>query len=167
MQKPKAFTTDILGKSQDNHVNPKWQSHYRRLNDLRSQLSSLKAGLTDAAKQEQQTFSLHIADAGTDQYDQDFALSMISSEQTALYEIDQALNRIRTGTYGVCELTGKEIEKERLDAILWTRFSLEAQKELEGRGVVARTKLAERGSLTKGGSGETADDDEEEEGQSS
>ncbi|MDB6025020.1 MAG: yocK [Verrucomicrobiales bacterium] len=162
MQKQKAFTTDILGTSREPTINPKWKSHFERLTDLRSKLVFLKAGLTDTARQEQQTFSLHMADAGTDQYDQDFALSMISSEQSALYEIDQALNRICTGTYGVCELTGKEIEKERLEAILWTRFSLEAQKELEGRGAVTRTKLADRGSLTSGSSESDGEADEEE-----
>jgi RNA polymerase-binding transcription factor DksA len=90
-----------------------------------------------------------MADAGTDEFDRDFALSMISSDQNALYEIEAALNRIRSGTYGICELTGKAIEPERLAAIPWTRFSTEAQRELEASGSVARTRLAERGSWTE------------------
>ena len=161
MQKQKAFTNDILGTTREPKIDPKWESHYVRLTDIHNQLVFLKAGLTDTARQEQQTFSLHMADAGTDQYDQDFALSMISSEQSALYEVDQALNRICNGTYGICELTGKEIEEERLDAILWTRFSLEAQKELEGSGAVSRTRLADRGSLTQGSASDGESEDEE------
>jgi RNA polymerase-binding transcription factor DksA len=55
---------------------------------------------------------------------------LASFEQEALYEIDAALKRIEDGTYGICELTGKPIPWERLEAIPWTRFSLEAQNQL-------------------------------------
>ena len=51
---------------------------------------------------------MHQADAGSDAYDRDFALSLLSQEQDALYEIDQALKRIELGTYGVCEMSGKQ-----------------------------------------------------------
>ncbi|MGC3989400.1 MAG: hypothetical protein QM796_06925 [Chthoniobacteraceae bacterium] len=47
---------------------------------------------------------MHQADAGSDAYDRDFALSLLSQEQDALYEIDEALKRIDHGTYGVCEM---------------------------------------------------------------
>jgi RNA polymerase-binding transcription factor DksA len=69
---------------------------------------------------------------------------MISSEQNALYEIEQALNRMKTGTYGTCELTGKPIPLERLNAIPWTRFTAEAERKLEKRGELARAKLGDR-----------------------
>jgi hypothetical protein len=65
-------------------------------------------------------------------------------EQDALYEIDEALDRIRTGSYGICELTGKEIERQRLEAIPWTRFSADAEKTLESRGEVRRAHLSPR-----------------------
>jgi DnaK suppressor protein len=142
----KATTSQILGNL--NHaprIDPKWKSHYDTLIDLRAQLGERKGGLAEIAKEEQQAFSLHMADAGTDEFDRDFALSMISSDQNALYEIEAALNRIRSGTYGVCELTGNPIEAERLTAIPWTRFSADAQRELEATGSVARTRLADRG----------------------
>ncbi len=89
-----------------------------------------------------------MADAGTDTYDRDWALGMLSSEQDAVYEIDQAIDRIRNGTYGICEMTGKPIEPGRLEAIPWTRFSLEAERELEQNGAAHRTRLGERGSVT-------------------
>jgi DnaK suppressor protein len=143
----KATTSQILaGLQTPPRIDPKWKSHYDALIDLRAQLGQRKGGLTEIAKEEQQAFSLHMADAGTDEFDRDFALSMISSDQNALYEIEEALNRIRAGTYGVCELSGKPIEAERLAAIPWTRFSADAQRELEQNGSVARTRLGQRGS---------------------
>jgi len=143
----KATTSQILaGLTTPPRVDPKWKAHYDALVDLRAQLGQRKGGLSEIAKEEQQAFSLHMADAGTDEFDRDFALSMISSDQNALYEIEEALNRIRSGSYGLCELTGQPIEAERLAAIPWTRFSAESQRELERNGSVARTRLAARGS---------------------
>jgi len=143
----KATTLQILGST--NHaprIKPEWKAHYQLLMDLRAQLAQRKGGLNEIAREEQQAFSLHMADAGTDEFDRDFALSLLSSDQNALYEIEQALNRIRSGTYGICEITGEPIEPERLMAIPWTRFSASAQRELEETGDVARTRLAARGS---------------------
>src|SRR4051812_39597492 len=98
MQKTKASTIDILGAAEQPKINSKWRRHYERLIHLREKLHHRKGELSDSAKEEMPTFSLHMADAGTDQYDQDFALSMMSSEQTVLYDIDEALNRIRNGS---------------------------------------------------------------------
>ena len=91
-----------------------------------------------------------MADAGTDSFDRDFALSRASSEQDAVYEIDEAMMRIRRGTYGICELTGKPIERHRLEAIPWTRFSAEAEKLLEKEGQIHRARLAPREALARG-----------------
>ena len=89
-----------------------------------------------------------MADAASDTYDSDWALSMLSSDQNAIYEIEEAINRIETGVFGICELSGKPIEEERLEAILWTRFSMEAQQEMEDQGAVYKTRLADRRGLT-------------------
>jgi RNA polymerase-binding transcription factor DksA len=75
--------------------------------------------------------SQHITDAGTDTFDLDFALSLVSNEQEALYEIEEAIKRIRTRTYGTCELTGKQISKERLLAVPFARYSVESQAQVE------------------------------------
>jgi RNA polymerase-binding transcription factor DksA len=145
-----ATTSQILGGSSSVvRINPKWQTHYEALVELRAQLGQRKGALSEIAREEQRGFSLHMADAGTDEFDRDFALSMISSDQNAVYEIDAALARIRDGSYGICELTGNPIEPERLTAIPWTRFSAAAQRELELSGSVARTRLAARGSLAE------------------
>jgi len=78
-------------------------------------------------------FGMHQADAGSDAYDRDFALGLLSMEQDSLYEIDQALKRIDDGSYGVCEISGKQIMKARLEALPFTRYTVECQAEIEKR----------------------------------
>ena len=80
---------------------------------------------------EASAFGMHQADAGSDAYDRDFALSLLSQEQDALYEIEQALGRIELGTYGVCEMTAKPIAHARLEAIPFARYTVECQSQLE------------------------------------
>jgi len=80
---------------------------------------------------EASAFGMHQADAGSDAYDRDFALSLLSQEQDALYEIDEALKRIDQGTYGICELSGKPIPHARLEAIPFARFTVDCQSQLE------------------------------------
>lgn len=143
----KATTSQILGEGKPViRIDPKWREHYDALVVFRAQIGDRKGGLTEIAREEQQAFSLHMADAGTDEFDRDFALSIMSSDQNAMYEIDAALERIRRGTYGLCEISGEPIEAERLAAIPWTRYSAAAQLELEESGDAARTRLGERGT---------------------
>jgi len=73
----------------------------------------------------------HQADAGSDAYEKDFALSLLSQEQDALYEIEEALKRIEVGSYGVCEMSNKFIPHARLEAIPFARFTVECQQQLE------------------------------------
>ncbi len=82
---------------------------------------------------EASAFGMHQADAGSDAYDRDFALSLLSQEQDSLYEIDEALKRIDNGTYGTCEMSGKPIPQARLEALPFTRYTVECQAELEKR----------------------------------
>ncbi len=76
-------------------------------------------------------FGMHQADAGSDAYDRDFALSLLSQEQDALYEIEEALLRIREGTYGVCQISQQQIPQERLEAIPFARHTVECQERIE------------------------------------
>jgi len=82
----------------------------------------------------------HQADAGSDAYEKDFALSLLSQEQDALYEIDQALKRIELGTYGTCEMSGKPIPRARLEAIPFARFTVECQSQLEKQNKASRVR---------------------------
>ena len=89
---------------------------------------------------EASAFGMHQADAGSDAYDRDFALSLLSQEQDALYEIDEALKRIEVGTYGKCEMSGKPIPRARLEAIPFARFTVECQSQLEKQNKAARMR---------------------------
>ena len=74
---------------------------------------------------------IHMADLGTDNYEQEFALGLMDSERKLLREIDEALQRIEDGNYGICEGTGKPIGKTRLEAQPWARYSVEYARMLE------------------------------------
>jgi len=80
---------------------------------------------------EASAFGMHQADAGSDAYDKDFALSLLSQEQDALYEIEEALKRVENGTYGTCEMSGKPIPHPRLEALPFARFTVQCQTEIE------------------------------------
>jgi RNA polymerase-binding protein DksA len=113
----------------------------RRLVHLRAKLLRIRSALlqrikrlTEDASEDTPGYSIHMADAGTDSFDRDLTLGLASFEQEALYEVDEALQRIDDGAYGVCELTGRPIPWKRLEAIPWTRFSIEAEAKLETLG---------------------------------
>jgi RNA polymerase-binding transcription factor DksA len=76
-------------------------------------------------------YSLHMADAGTDNFDREFALSLVSSEQEALYEIEEALKRLEHGTYGLCGNCEKPIRRERLEAVPFARLCIQCQSSIE------------------------------------
>jgi RNA polymerase-binding transcription factor DksA len=145
----KPSTLEILGLSGTKPVPAKWAEHHRRLTGLRQEILDGRDAQSRSAQEELSSFSEHMADAATDSYDRDCALALLSSAQEALYQIDQALARIADGTYGICELTGKPIERERLKTIPWTRFSLAAQAQLEARGMASRPQLGKLGSCTR------------------
>jgi RNA polymerase-binding transcription factor DksA len=158
-RKPKASTSDVVGVVRpEKPIDSKWRKQFDRLIELRDHLLRRQNHLAKDALDEQPTFSTHMADAGTDTYDRDFALGMLSSEQDALYEIEEALDRIRNGTYGICELTGKRIDSLRLEAIPWTRFTAEAEKQLEREGAVKRPRLPPRDTVAKTNATEPADE---------
>ena len=149
-QGTKASSADILhNPTAENLVDPKWQDRYRALGRLRAAILARQRDLLEQAAEETTPPQRNSADRGTDQYDADWALGMASSEQGILYEIDEAMNRIRNGSYGTCELTGKPIAAERLNAIPWTRFTAEAEKRLEAEGQGPRARLGARPSIPK------------------
>lgn len=76
-------------------------------------------------------YSLHMADAGTDNFDREFALSLVSNEQEAIYEIEEALKRLEHGTYGICEMCEKPVRRERLEAVPFARLCVQCQASIE------------------------------------
>jgi DnaK suppressor protein len=142
-------------------IKPEWQEFYQNLLDLRDQLLAQMSGLAKESAQELPGYSLHMADSGTDNFDRDFALSLLSADQDSVYEIEEALKRIEQKTYGVCELTGKPIPRNRLEAIPWTRFTVEAQAQLEKDGALKSRRLGALGSVDSVGATDVDSDDEE------
>jgi RNA polymerase-binding transcription factor DksA len=127
-------------------LDPFVKSQKEKLLQLRDAMVDSMAGVAQdtlrsrAEGSEASAFGMHQADAGSDAYDRDFALSLLSQEQDALYEIDQALKRIELGTYGVCEMSGKAISRARLEAIPFARFTVECQSQLEKQNKASRVR---------------------------
>ena len=161
---------------QTNHRARKLDSFTRgqkeKLQQLRDAMVDSMAGVAQdtlrsrAEGNEASAFGMHQADAGSDAYDRDFALSLLSQEQDALYEIDQALKRIELGTYGICEMSGKPIPRARLEAIPFARFTVECQSQLEKQNKASRVRQSVTSlfGLTddEGGDGEEEEKPEQE-----
>jgi DnaK suppressor protein len=142
-------------------IKGEWAKFYERLLELREDLTRQMNGLAKESAQEMAGYSLHMADSGTDNFDRDFALSLLSSDQDAVYEIEEALKRIEKNTYGICELTGKAIPKSRLEAIPWTRFTVQAQAQLEREGALRQRRLGALGTVDAVGVAEVETEEEE------
>jgi DnaK suppressor protein len=76
---------------------------------------------------------LHMADMGTDNYEQEFTLGLMEKDRKLLRDLNDGLAKIQNGTYGICEGTGKPISKARLEAQPWARYSIEYARKLERR----------------------------------
>ena len=150
-------------------VPEKFRRYYKLLLELRSHLTgqidqhsedTLKRSAKDDAG-DLSSYGQHMADAGTDTFDRDFALSLVANEQEALSEIEAAIQRIKSGNYGNCEVTGKPIAKERLLAVPFTRYSAEAQKQIERNSHRVRTQAGLFGEMGEDGPtmADTSDDD--------
>jgi RNA polymerase-binding transcription factor DksA len=159
-KRPKATVADLLGTRPPRPRIPrKWQEAYERLARLRENFQRQESSLSEDAGAVQQHSGMHMADAGTDASERDLALGLISFDRDTVHQIDMAIERIRNGTYGICELTGKPISAERLKAIPWARFSASAEKQLEKEGI---RRLAGAGRRDTGVPVEPGTEDQEE-----
>ncbi len=137
----------LLGlNNREKKLDPFIRKQKQKLLQLRDAVVDSMAGVAQgtlrsrAEGSEASAFGMHQADAGSDAYDRDFALSLLSQEQDALYEIDEALKRIEIGTYGKCEMSGKPIPRARLEAIPFARFTVECQSQLEKQSRASRVR---------------------------
>jgi DnaK suppressor protein len=126
----------------------KWEKQKQLLIGLRGRLTDQRNGLAKESAKEMESYGVHMADSGTDNFDRDFNLSLLSADQDVIYEIEEALKRIEKGTYGTCEITGKAIPQTRLIAIPWARFRVDAQSELEQHGILQNRSLGQLGTIT-------------------
>ncbi|MCX6967002.1 MAG: TraR/DksA C4-type zinc finger protein [Verrucomicrobia bacterium] len=149
---PKSKPTAVPAKSAPEvplpevKMTPFLKKQKERLLALRDGMLDSMAGVAKdnlrsrAEGSEASAFGMHQADAGSDAYDRDFALSLLSQEQDALYEIEEALKRIDVGTYGVCEMSGKAIPHPRLEAIPFARCTVECQAQIEKQRKAVRVR---------------------------
>lgn len=114
------------------------ESYREILLGLRNRLRGDLGQMTDEALRRSQGESsnlsnvpLHMADVGTENYDQEFTLGLIENEQETLDQVQTALNRIDTGAYGRCEECDEFIAKQRLQYLPYTRYCIDCAKKLE------------------------------------
>lgn len=113
-------------------IPPKWRGYYDELLRARDELLSEHHRLgTQASKFDAKDMMQSDAESATDESTRDYALGMLTNYQHRLEEIEAAIERIKDGSYGICERTGKPIPVERLNAVPWTRFRADAEAELE------------------------------------
>lgn len=104
-------------------------------NELLGNVSSMEIEALRRESSDLSKLPIHMADLGTDNYDQEFTLGLMDSERKLVKEIDEALDRTENGTYGICEGSGEPIPKARLDAIPWAKYCVACARLLE-RGLV-------------------------------
>ena len=114
---------------------------------------TLKKSRLDAAG-DLSSMPIHMADLGTDNFEQEFALGLMDSERKILAEITDALGRIDEGSYGICGGTGKPIAKARLEANLWARYCIKYATMVE-------QGLVKEGDKIVAGPGEEYEADDE------
>jgi DnaK suppressor protein len=137
---PEAVPTDGKPRKNQAGLSMKELEHFRDLllakrRELVGDMSSMeREALRSSGGSNLSTLPIHMADMGTDNYEQEFTLGLVETERKLVREINAALAKIQNGTYGICEGTGKPISKPRLEAQPWARFSIEYARHLERGG---------------------------------
>lgn len=101
--------------------------------EIMGDMSSMEREALREQRSDLSNLPVHMADQGTDAYEQEFTLTLVEKDRQLLREINAALAKIQDGSYGICEGTGKPIGKPRLEAQPWARYSIEHARELERR----------------------------------
>ncbi|MBN2020291.1 MAG: TraR/DksA family transcriptional regulator [Sedimentisphaerales bacterium] len=97
-------------------------------------------------RSELSSMPFHMADAGSDNFEQEFSLDLMDSEKKLLVEINDALRRIEEGAFGICEGKGEQISKARLNAIPWARYCV-ACAELKEKGRLVEVERSQEGEI--------------------
>ncbi len=130
------------GKPRKNQagISPKDLEFFRDLllekrRELVGDMSSMeREALRNSGGSNLSTLPIHMADMGTDNYEQEFTLGLVEKDRNMLREINNALAKIQNGAFGICEGTGNPIGRPRLEAQPWARFSIEYARTLERGG---------------------------------
>ena len=121
-------------------INPKFESYQKMLlktkdqiaGDIRN-LSEENSGSGNDRSGDVSGHALHMADVATDMYDREFTLSLASNDRELLYAVDEALARIKDGSFGVCTDCKKPIPATHLKAIPHARTCMKCQEKLEAK----------------------------------
>ena len=111
----------------------KWATHFRALGRLRERILQERTEHRVAAAEPEKGHAADWVEAASEKAEREIVAAELGEEERELGEIEAALERIRRGTYGVCEATGKPIPAARLRALPWTRYTLEAAAAKERR----------------------------------
>jgi RNA polymerase-binding protein DksA len=122
--------------------NDEIESFRRTLDGLRSRLRGDLDQMTDEALRRNMingsgnlsNVPLHMADVGTENYDQEFTLGLIENEQGTLELVNEALARLEKGKFGICVQCGEPISKPRLQAIPYTKHCIQCARAVETGG---------------------------------
>ena len=134
---PVPVPTDGKPRKNEAGLNARELEHFRDLllakrRELVGDMSQMeREALRSGGNSNLSTLPVHMADMGTDNYEQEFTLGLVEKDRNLLREINSALAKIQNGTYGICEGTGKPISKPRLEAQPWARYSIEHARQLE------------------------------------
>ena len=121
------------------HLGKRDLDHYRQVlmrkrAELVGDVSHIEGqALKDASGGALSHLPQHMAEQGSDTFDQALSLDIAQVDRNLIREIDDAIGRIDAGSYGVCQITHKAISKERLEELPWTRYSIEGARERERR----------------------------------
>ncbi len=158
-----ASITDILGfnpaqqsreKYEEKDVPAKWKKYYKLLIDLRKKYSREITELSEDVQKrtsadgggEMSAYGQHLGDAGSESLERDISFAILTDEKQTVAKIDAAIAKMKNGTYGICEKTGKPIPEARLLSKPYTRFSIEGRKLHENE--LRTQKIAARNALT-------------------
>ncbi len=108
----------------------------QRRAEILGDVESLQGDVNNRSSGNLSNLPFHMADVGSDNYEHEFTLGLLESERKMLRDIDDALMRMEKGYYGVCIETGQPINRDRLEAKPWARYTIEVAREKERLGLM-------------------------------
>jgi DnaK suppressor protein len=126
----------IEEQKQQNSMSAKDLKYFKELlmlkrSELLGNVSYMEKDALHEDRSDLSNMPIHMADMGTDSYEQEFTLELMDSERRIITEIDEALTRIDNGTFGVCEYNGEMIPRPRLEAIPWAKYCVACASIIE------------------------------------
>lgn len=164
---PKKSTKKKVSRTRKSKLTAKELASFRellieKLKEIIGDVQHIESGALKTSRQDSagdlSSMPIHMADIGSDNYEQEFSLGLMDSERKIVQEIHEAIKRIEEGTYGICEGTGEPIPKIRLKGIPWTRYCVKFA-ELVEKGLAIEPDHAFMDESELG-----VDDEDEEEG---